>query len=89
MQAARESVQRQMDQLTRLKVLDGTRLKTKIRVSSPVEGICSEASTSDVDLIVLSTHGRTGIGHALIGSVAEHVVRYAKCPLIVVPCRPT
>lgn len=87
-QVVRETAQRQMDRLTRSKVLHGIRPKTKIRVSSPVEGICSEASRNDVNLIVLSTHGRTGIGHALIGSVAEHVVRCAKCPLIIVPWRP-
>ena len=42
----------------------------------------------DVDLIVISTHGRTGLGHILIGSVAEHVVRYAHCPVLVIPSRP-
>ncbi len=35
------------------------------------------------DLIVLATHGRTGILHTLLGSVAEKVIRYAKCPVLV------
>ena len=36
------------------------------------------------DLLVLSTHGRTGLKHALIGSVAEKIVRHASCPVFVV-----
>ena len=37
-----------------------------------------------IDLIVIGTHGRTGISHALVGSVAEKVVRHAHCPVLVV-----
>jgi len=40
---------------------------------------------ADIDLIVLGTHGRTGIRHLLLGSVAERVVRSAKVPVITVP----
>lgn len=36
------------------------------------------------DLIVIATHGRTGILHTLLGSVAEKVIRYAKCPVLVI-----
>jgi nucleotide-binding universal stress UspA family protein len=54
---------------------------------SPAVEIC-HATNEHVDLIVISTHGRTGLGHVLIGSVAEHVVRYAHCPVLVIPARP-
>ena len=37
-----------------------------------------------IDVIVIATHGRTGLLHTLIGSVAEKVVRYAKCPVLVI-----
>ncbi len=50
--------------------------------ASPAEGICEAAGTSGADLIVLSTHGRTGLAHMLIGSVAERVVRHAPCPVL-------
>lgn len=40
-----------------------------------------------VDLIVLGTQGRTGLGHILLGSVAERVVRHAPCPVLVVRAR--
>ena len=42
------------------------------------------ARQADVDLIVIGTHGRTGLMHALIGSVAEKVVRKAPCPVLTV-----
>ena len=54
---------------------------------SPSIEICN-AANEDVDLIVISTHGRTGLGHVLIGSVAEHVVRHAHCPVLVIPACP-
>jgi universal stress protein A len=46
------------------------------------------ADRHGIDLIVLGTHGRTGVSRALVGSVAERVVRTASCPVLTVPCRP-
>jgi universal stress protein A len=43
--------------------------------------------SKQVDLVVLSTHGRTGLPHLLLGSVAERVVRTASCPVMTVPTR--
>jgi hypothetical protein len=45
------------------------------------------ADEHEIDLIVLGTHGRTGVSRALIGSVAERVVRTASCPVLTVPLR--
>ena len=42
------------------------------------------ARDHDIDLIVLATHGRSGLSHALIGSVAEKVVQMAPCPVLTV-----
>jgi universal stress protein A len=50
--------------------------------TSPAEGICESARQVGADLIVVSTHGRTGLSHLLIGSVAERVVRHAPCPVL-------
>ena len=52
------------------------------------EGICRAAEKEKADLIIMSTHGRTGLKHVLIGSVAERVVRYAPCAVLVVPSHP-
>ena len=50
--------------------------------TSAAEGIVAYAGEAGADLIVLSTHGRTGLSHLLIGSVAERVVRHAPCPVL-------
>ena len=46
--------------------------------------ILQAARDDDVDMIVMGTHGRTGLAHVLIGSVAERVVREAPCPVLTV-----
>lgn len=57
---------------------------TVVRTGSPVAEIVDAAKALKADLIILSTHGRTGLGHVLLGSVAENVVRLAPCPVLVV-----
>jgi nucleotide-binding universal stress UspA family protein len=51
----------------------------------PADQILRYAGLHPIDLIVVGTHGRTGVGRALLGSVAERVVRGARCPVLVVP----
>jgi nucleotide-binding universal stress UspA family protein len=51
---------------------------------SPKVEIVRYARTHEIDLIVLATHGRSGLSHAIIGSVAENVVRTAPCPVLAV-----
>ncbi len=53
-------------------------------VGEPASEIVSYARDHGVDLLVLGTHGRTGLEHALMGSVAERVVRRARCPVLTV-----
>lgn len=47
-------------------------------------GICDYAKAHEIDLIVISTHGRTGLSRVLIGSTAERVVQHAPCPVLAV-----
>lgn len=63
---------------------DQTPVETELRVGHPHLQIISAAGDLDIDLIVLSTHGRTGLAHVFMGSVAERVVRHATCPVLVV-----
>jgi nucleotide-binding universal stress UspA family protein len=50
-------------------------------------GIVRRLEQGDYDMCVVGTHGRTGLAHVLIGSVAERVVRTAPCPVVTVPTR--
>jgi universal stress protein A len=59
-------------------------VKTVLREGRAVAEIVAAAREADADLIILSTHGRTGLKHVLLGSVAENVVRHAPCPVFVV-----
>ncbi len=65
--------------------LAGTpRVTAERAVGEPAAEIVSFASGRAVDLLVLGTHGRTGLEHALMGSIAERVVRRAHCPVLTV-----
>ncbi len=59
-------------------------VKTLVRTGSPVGEVVNAAKELKTDLIILSTHGRTGLKHVLLGGVAENVVRHAPCPVLVV-----
>ena len=50
---------------------------------TPTQTIVDTAGEQQVDLIIMGTHGRTGLAHVFLGSVAEHVVRQAPCPVLV------
>ena len=55
-----------------------------LRIGAPADEIVRYADARDIDLIIMGTHGRSGIAHLLMGSVAEHVVRSAPCPVLLV-----
>jgi nucleotide-binding universal stress UspA family protein len=59
----------------------------EVAVGHPAETIVRIAQERGADLIVMSTHGRTGLQHVLLGSVAEKVVRLAPCPVMTVKYR--
>jgi len=69
---------------TFLQGVESVSLVSLENVSAPL-AICDYAVKHDVDLIVIGTHGRTGVSRLLIGSVAEKVVRHSSCPVLVVP----
>jgi len=50
----------------------------------PADAIVSYAKQAEINLIVMGTHGRDGLAHLLVGSVAERVVRSASCPVLTV-----
>jgi universal stress protein A len=62
----------------------GRKVVRAVVEGSPREEIIRYARTQEIDLIVLATHGRSGLAHVIIGSVAESVVRTAPCPVLTV-----
>ena len=59
-------------------------VEVAIRWAGPVEGVVDYAHDTAIDLIVIATHGRTGLSHVLLGSVAERIVREAPCPVLTI-----
>ncbi len=55
-----------------------------VRDGTAYSRICQYAADKSIDLIVMGTHGRSGISHLLLGSVAEHVTRKSPCPVLTV-----
>ena len=75
------------DALTRLvSAADRTRLhvRTEVVVGVPATAIVDYANATGTTVIVMGTHGRTGLAHLLMGSVAEQVVRTASCAVLTV-----
>jgi universal stress protein A len=62
----------------------GRKVIHSILEGSPIVEIVRYARKQNIDLIVLSTHGRTGLAHVIVGSVAESVIRTAPCPVLTV-----
>jgi nucleotide-binding universal stress UspA family protein len=63
---------------------DVGRVTVSATVAWPYAEILRYAAENDVDLIVMGTHGRSGVSHMLLGSIAEKVVRHAPCPVLTV-----
>ena len=61
------------------------KISQKVEFGAPHTSIVEMAEREGVDVIVMSTHGRTGLSHMLLGSVTERVVARAPCPVLAVP----
>ncbi len=82
---AAEVAEAHMADLVKETDFEGVEFETVHKNGSPARKICRYAVKEGADLIVSSTHGRTGISHALIGSTAEKISRYARSPVLIVP----
>ena len=72
-----------------LKVLDPAwgrpaQVQTAVVWGGAVDRVVEYATEKKIDLIVVATHGRTGLSHALLGSLAESIIRQAPCPVLTV-----
>src|SRR5262249_21941126 len=80
-----ESIDKRLAERAERVTAAGLSCTTKIIEGSAVAEITQRGRDIGADLIVVGTHGRTGIAHAVLGSVAERVVRRASCPVLTVP----
>jgi len=75
---------RELDMMTARLRDAGLKSRGLLKVGAPFLEIVHAAHVEGADLIVLGTHGRTGLAHVLLGSVAERVVRKAHCPVLTI-----
>jgi nucleotide-binding universal stress UspA family protein len=61
----------------------GVPIETRVILGDPFWDICQAVEREHADLIVMGSHGRTGLAHVFLGSVAERVVRHAACPVLI------
>jgi nucleotide-binding universal stress UspA family protein len=87
-EAARRRCSKQMQALLKRVDFDGVPVDTSAVAGYCPAAIYEAAEKEGADLIIISTRGRTGLRHALLGSVAEGTVRHAGCPVLVVPSFP-
>jgi nucleotide-binding universal stress UspA family protein len=82
----KNSINASMDQMKkeidRVPGASSVQIETVIRKGTPYEEILNEQKEKKIDLIVIGSHGKTGLIHHLMGSVAERVMRGAKCPVL-------
>ena len=79
-----DSAERQLPKLAECEECSGLNVEEVIVHGDAAAEIVRVASEEEVDLIVISSHGRTGFGRIIFGSTAESVVRHASCPVLVV-----
>ena len=70
--------------LAKLRPAEGVQLETKLEVGEAAPSIVRFAREAGCELIVMGTHGRSGLERLILGSVAEHVLRQAPCPVLTV-----
>ncbi|MCF6148562.1 MAG: universal stress protein [Candidatus Kuenenia sp.] len=79
-----ENAKKKMHHLIPKRFLDQIEVENIIVRGTPYVEITKNAKKYNIDIITIATHGRTGISHTLIGSVAEKVVRKAPCPVLTI-----
>ena len=75
---------RELDKLVRSDIKNQVECRTFVVEGKPAQEILTIAQKEEVDMIVIATHGHTGVEHLLFGSTTEKVVRKAPCPVLVV-----
>lgn len=80
----REAAEQSLDKLMAEEIGNAVPASRAMRIGRPATEIAAAAKELDADLIIISTHGHTGLKHVFLGSVTENVARVAPCPVLVV-----
>lgn len=84
-ETARLAAADELDKLVNFLPLVGISADTQVAMGTPIEKLVEATARPDIDMVITSTHGYTGLSHVLLGSTAEQLVRLAHCPVLVVP----
>ena len=82
-----ENCRRVLDKFLAENFPDLVEVRQVVEFGAPYKSIVKKAASEGVDMIVMSTYGRTGVDHFMLGSTAEKVVARATCPVLVIPRR--
>lgn len=80
----REAAGKRLESVRERVAAAGVEVTAELTEGPPADSIAAFAEEVDADVIVMGTHGHTGIAHVLLGSVAERTLRLAKCPVLTV-----
>ena len=83
-ESARKWVEQELEKWAGAAKEKGISVRTFVRTGSPYQGIVDLATDERADLVVMGTHGRSGMSRILLGSVADRVIRLAPCPVLTV-----
>ena len=83
----REDIDKKYNDQYLSQIKDKNKVKTVTKSGREDEEILKFARKENIDIIVIGTHGRTGIKHVLLGSVAEKIVRCSPIPVFIIPCK--
>jgi nucleotide-binding universal stress UspA family protein len=84
-ETARIAAEDELDKMVNFLPLTGISAETEVAVGTPLEKLIERTKQPDVDMVIMSSHGYTGLRHVFLGSLAEQLVREAHCPVLVVP----
>jgi nucleotide-binding universal stress UspA family protein len=88
LQEMEAAAKKSLDELIQSQVTNQQAVRTMVVEGHPADQIVRIAADEGADMIVIATHGRTGLHHLVFGSVAERVVRFAHCPVLTVHLPP-
>ncbi len=80
-----KTAEQELHQTVSDKVPEGIEVTARVKIGIPAEAITDFAKDNNISMIVMATHGRTGISHFMLGSVAEKTIRQSTIPTLIIP----